>query len=34
MVLLTIMIDPNHDQGAPLVQYAGVFKANTEDWHF
>ncbi len=34
LVLLTIMIDPNHDQGATLVQYAGVFKANTEDWHF
>jgi len=34
LVLLTIMIDPDHDQGATLVQYAGVFKANTEDWHF
>jgi protein SCO1 len=34
LVLLTIMIDPEHDQGATLVQYAGVFKANTEDWHF
>jgi protein SCO1 len=34
LVLLTIMIDPDHDQGATLVQYADVFKANTEDWHF
>jgi protein SCO1/2 len=34
LVLLTIMIDPNHDQGATLVPYAGVFKANPEDWHF
>jgi protein SCO1 len=34
LVLLTIMIDPNHDQGATLVQYSGVFKANAEDWHF
>jgi protein SCO1/2 len=34
LVLLTIMIDPNHDQGATLAQYAGVFKANPEDWHF
>jgi protein SCO1 len=34
LVLLTIMIDPNHDQGATLVQYAGVFKANPDDWHF
>ncbi len=34
LVLLTIMIDPDHDQGATLVQYAGVFKANAEDWHF
>jgi protein SCO1/2 len=28
------MIDPDHDQGATLVQYAGVFKANPEVWHF
>ena len=34
LVLLTIMIDPDHDQGATLVQYAGVFKADPEDWHF
>jgi protein SCO1 len=34
LVLITIMIDPDHDQGATLAQYAGVFKANTEDWHF
>jgi protein SCO1 len=34
LVLLTIMIDPDHDQGATLAQYAAVFKANSEDWHF
>jgi protein SCO1 len=34
LILLTIMIDPDHDKGATLAQYAGVFKANTEDWHF
>ena len=34
LVLVTIMIDPDHDQGATLAQYAGVFKAKTEDWHF
>lgn len=34
LILLTIMIDPDHDRGATLAQYAGVFKANTEDWHF
>jgi protein SCO1 len=34
LVLLTIMIDPDHDQGATLAQYAGVFKANPEIWHF
>jgi protein SCO1 len=34
LVLLTIMIDPDHDQGATLTQYAGVFNANAEDWHF
>jgi protein SCO1/2 len=34
LVLLTIMIDPDHDQGSTLAQYAGVFKANTEVWHF
>jgi protein SCO1/2 len=34
LVLLTIMIDPDHDQGATLVQYAGFFKANPDDWHF
>lgn len=34
LVLLTIMIDPDHDQGATLTRYAGVFKANPEVWHF
>ena len=34
LILLTIMIDPAHDQGATLVQYAGVFKADPGVWHF
>jgi protein SCO1 len=34
LVLLTIMIDPEHDQGATLTQYAAVYKANPEVWHF
>src|SRR6202453_785476 len=34
LVLLTIMIDPEHDQGATLSQYAGVWKADARSWHF
>jgi protein SCO1/2 len=33
-VLATIMIDPEHDQGTTLTQYAGVWNANPEVWHF
>ena len=32
--LVTIMIDPEHDQGAALRQYAAVFGADAGDWHF
>ncbi|MGC2657221.1 MAG: SCO family protein [Bryobacteraceae bacterium] len=34
LVLLTIMIDPEHDQGATLTQYANVWKADPASWHF
>jgi protein SCO1 len=34
LVLLTIMIDPDHDQGATLSQYARVWKADAASWHF
>jgi protein SCO1/2 len=34
LVLLTIAIDPEHDQGAALIQYANTWKANPEIWHF
>jgi protein SCO1 len=34
LVLITIMIDPAHDQGITLAQYAGVWKADTAYWHF
>jgi protein SCO1/2 len=34
LVLMTIMIDPEHDQGATLAEYAGVFKADPASWHF
>lgn len=33
-VLITIMIDPEHDRGATLAQYAGVWKADPVYWHF
>jgi protein SCO1/2 len=34
LVLLTIAIDPEHDQGAALNEYANTWRANPEDWHF
>ncbi len=34
LVLLTIAIDPEHDQGATLREYAAVWKADPESWHF
>jgi protein SCO1 len=33
-VLLTIAIDPEHDQGAALTKYADTWKANPAVWHF
>jgi len=34
LVLLTVAIDPQHDQGAVLAEYANSFHANVADWHF
>lgn len=34
LVLITIMIDSAHDQGAVLTQFAGVWKADPQRWHF
>ena len=34
LILLTIAIDPEHDQGTTLAQYAAVFKADPAVWHF
>ena len=34
LILLTIMIDPEHDQGATLARYASVWKADPAHWHF
>jgi protein SCO1/2 len=34
LVLLTIAIDPEHDQGEVLTQYAAVWKADPAVWHF
>jgi protein SCO1 len=34
LVLLTIVIDPTHDQGAVLSEYAAVWKADPSVWHF
>lgn len=34
LVLMTVVIDPEHDKGAELVNYAGVWKADPSSWHF
>jgi len=34
LVLMTIAIDPEHDQGSVLTEYAHSFGANPEAWHF
>jgi protein SCO1 len=34
LVLLTIIIDPEHDQNDAIKQYAGIWHANPQTWHF
>ena len=34
LVLLTIIIDPEHDQNDAINKYAGMFNANPQTWHF
>jgi len=34
LVLLTVAIDPEHDRGEALAEYANSFHANVADWHF
>lgn len=34
LMLMTIMLDPEHDQGETLAQFAGEWKADPEQWHF
>ena len=34
LVLLSIVIDPEHDQGRTLSNYANIWKANVQGWHF
>jgi protein SCO1/2 len=34
LVLMTIAIDPEYDQGATLARYAKSFGADAESWHF
>ncbi len=34
LILLTIMIDPDHDQGKALSEYANTWKADPSVWHF
>jgi protein SCO1/2 len=34
LALITIAIDPEHDQGAVLSEYAASFHADAMDWHF
>jgi len=34
LVLMTIMMDPDHDRGEALSQYADTWKADARVWHF
>jgi protein SCO1/2 len=34
LVLLTIIIDPEHDQDEAINKYAGMFHADPQSWHF
>ncbi len=34
LILLTIVVDPEHDQGDALANYANIWKANPRGWHF
>jgi protein SCO1/2 len=34
LVLLTVIIDPEHDQNDAIQQYAGIWHASPQNWHF
>src|ERR1700688_2284260 len=34
LVLLSLVIDPEHDQGKTLSNYASIWRANPQGWHF
>ncbi len=34
LVLLTVIIDPEHDQNDAINKYAAIWKANPQTWHF
>jgi len=34
LVLLTIIIDPEHDENDAINKYAAIWKANPQSWHF
>jgi protein SCO1/2 len=34
LVLLSLIIDPEHDQGKTLTNYASIWRANPRGWHF
>lgn len=34
LALITVVIDPQNDQGSTLIDYAGVWKADPAIWHF
>jgi protein SCO1/2 len=34
LILLTVIIDPEHDQNDAIQQYAGMWHANPQTWHF
>jgi protein SCO1 len=34
LVLLSIVVDPEHDQGKALTNYANIWRADPQGWHF
>jgi protein SCO1/2 len=34
LVLLSVVVDPEHDQGSTLTNYANIWRANPAGWHF
>jgi protein SCO1 len=34
LVLLSVVVDPEHDEGTALANYANIWRANPDGWHF